>query len=367
MAGWMVVLGSVFAVATAFEVVGGARSLGTREAIERFLAEPPGSTMGLEVESVVILLQGTATAAAVIAAMTAVLGFYALRGDRRARTAMAALAVPLFLTGLAVGGFLTSLVAAACALLYASPSREWFDGKPIPATSFGGFGPGQQERKSGSGAGSPRPDQPSRGPGPDAGQHGGTPPGQHGGTPPGQHGGTPPGQPADRPYGTPYTSPSATATQAPWPSAGTPGPQQGRPPSVSVAVALTLVMTSLVLLLSLVGLVAVLAAPDLMIDEMLRARPDLLDQGMTRELVVVTAITTTVAMVIACLLAIGFAVALLTGKKWGATGLLVMCVLTAVFCMLAALSSLLTLLPGVAALLVLTNVRHRDTRAWVRR
>jgi hypothetical protein len=350
MAGWMVVIGSLFSIFTAFEVVGRVRSIGTREAIERFLSEPPGSGMGLEVESVIQVLQGTATAAAVIAAMTAVLGFFAVRGDRRARTGLAVLAIPLFVTGLAIGGFLTSLVAAACGLLFVSPSREWYDGKPIPASTFGGSG------SAGSGS---TPD----------GLHDAPPEQQAGSqTGPTQPGAGQPGeQPgaAPHPYGVPHSSPYGTATQQPWAAPAERRP--ARPPSVSIAVALTLVASSIVLLLSLVGLVAVAAAPDLMIDEMQRTRPDLLEQGLTREAIVVTALATAGVLVVASLLAIGFAIALVTRKRWGATGLLVMCVLTAVFSMLAAISSLVALLPGVAAMLVLVNVRHRETQAWLRR
>lgn len=343
MAGWMVVIGSLFSIVTAFEVVGRVRSLETREAIERFLAEPPGSGMGLDVEGVVKVLEGTATAAAVIASMTAVLGYFAVRGDRRARTGLAFLAVPLFLTGLAVGGFLTSLVAAACGLLFVSPSREWYDGKPIPTSSLAGPGSGPE---SGGDRGAPHDGPPTHGPG---------------GSPSGQAG--PP--PAEHPYGAPHTSPYVTATRQPWSTPDAPRPT--RPPSVSVAVALTLVTSSVMLLLSLVGLVAIAAAPELMVDEMQRTRPDLLEQGLTREAIVVTALATAGTLVVASLLAIGFAIALLTGKRWGATGLLVMCVLTVVFCMVAALSSVVALLPGVAALLVLVNVRHRQTQAWLRR
>lgn len=346
MAGWMVVIGSLFSIVTAFEVLGRVRSLETREAIERFLAEPPGSGMGLDVEGVIQVLQVTATAAAVIASMTAVLGYFAVRGDRRARTGLAVLAIPLFLTGLAVGGFLTSLVAAACGLLFVSPSREWYDGKPIPASPLGGPGSGEKR------------DSKSAGPAPSGeSQAGPTQPGA--GQPP------PAEQPYGAPHSSPYTSPYATATRQPWPA---PGPErQSRPPSVSIAVALTLVASSIVLLLSLVGLVAIAAAPELMVDEMQRTRPDILEQGLTREALVVTALATTATLVVASLLAIGFAIALLTGKKWGATGLMVMCLLTVAFCMVAAISSFVALLPGVAALLVLVNVRHRQTQAWLQR
>lgn len=352
MAGWMVVIGSLFSIVTAFEVLGRVRSLETREAIERFLSEPPGSGMGLDVEGVIQVLQVTATAAAVIASMTAVLGYFAVRGDRRARTGLAVLAIPLFLTGLAVGGFLTSLVAAACGLLFVSPSREWYDGKPIPASSLGGLGSGQQRDSNPSGQGRPPGETP---PGPSQAGHGPTQPETDRPAPP----------PAQHPYGAPHSSPYATATRQPWTAPD--GPRPARPPSVSIAVALTLVTSSIVLLLSLVGLVAIAAAPELMVDEMQRTRPDLLEQGLTREAIVVTGLATAGALVVASLLAIGFAIALLTGKKWGATGLLVMCVLTVVFCLVAALSSIVALLPGVAALLVLVNVRHRQTQTWLQR
>ena len=38
------------------------------------------------------------------------------------------LAVPLFVTGLVTGGFVSSVVAAAAVMLWFQPARDWFDG-----------------------------------------------------------------------------------------------------------------------------------------------------------------------------------------------------------------------------------------------
>ena len=45
-------------------------------------------------------------------------------------SAITLLAVPLFVSGLVAGGFLSSLVAASAVMLWLEPSRDWFDGKP---------------------------------------------------------------------------------------------------------------------------------------------------------------------------------------------------------------------------------------------
>ena len=131
-AGGMIILGSVFLLLSVWEAVAGLRDIESREAIEEFLADPPGSQLGLTVEGTLQILRGVATVAGVCAAVAAVLGVYALRGHRPARIGLSVLAVPLFVTGIVAGGFLSSIVAVAIALLWLSPSREWFRGEPVP-------------------------------------------------------------------------------------------------------------------------------------------------------------------------------------------------------------------------------------------
>lgn len=324
-AGWLVVLGSAFSVLTAFEVVSGVRSLDTREAIDDFLRDAPGSGLGLDVESAVVALQVTASVAAVCAVMTAVLGVFALRRDRHARLGLTVLAVPLFVSGLALGGFMTSLVAAAAALLWLSPSREWFAGRPLPEGSADRVWPG------GASSSEPRPESTEQNP-------------------------TPYGAP--RPHPTPYGAP-----QASHPGAG--AAPTSRPDAVSIAVALTLVCSGLVLLVAGFGVVTVALTPELVMEELQRQSPELADQGLSRTAILTTSLVTGGLMVVATLLAIGFALGVLARRAWAARGLLVMAVLSAVFGVLASVGSIVAVLPAIAGVVVFRCLRRPDSRAWL--
>lgn len=126
-AGWLVVGGSIGVVVGAFTQVAGLQSLATREAVERYLAEPPGNALDLGVHDVLDIIRVLATVAAVCAAATAVLGYQVLQRSRGARVAVTVLVVPMFLTGLVTGGIAPALVAAAVVMLWFQPARGWFD------------------------------------------------------------------------------------------------------------------------------------------------------------------------------------------------------------------------------------------------
>jgi len=127
-AGYLVIGGSVAVVLGAFAQVAGLRSLATREAVEKYLSEPPGTALGLGVHDVLDIIRVLATVAAVCAAATAVLGYQVLQRSRQARVAVTVLVVPMFLTGLVAGGFAAAIVAAAVVMLWFQPARGWFDG-----------------------------------------------------------------------------------------------------------------------------------------------------------------------------------------------------------------------------------------------
>ncbi|PUA79784.1 hypothetical protein [Nocardioides currus] len=132
MAGAMVMLAGVFVVLSVWDAVSRLRSIETREAIEGFLADAPGRDLGLSVESMIQTLQGIATVAALCSVAAVALGWRVLQGSRQARVVLSVLAVPIFVTGLVAGGFMSSLLAVATAMLWLSPSREWFAGTPLP-------------------------------------------------------------------------------------------------------------------------------------------------------------------------------------------------------------------------------------------
>lgn len=128
LAGWLTMLGSVFVVLLVFDRVSGLHTIETRESVERFLAEPPGRDLGLGVDGVLSIMRTLALVAGGCAAAAAILGWHVLKRSRSARLALTILAVPLFLTGMVTGGFVSSLVAASAVMLWLQPARDWFDG-----------------------------------------------------------------------------------------------------------------------------------------------------------------------------------------------------------------------------------------------
>ena len=124
-------------VVSVFERLGDLRSIESRLAIEEFISQPPGSDLGLDLESVLDLLYVVSMVAAGLATAAAILGFHVLKRSRSARLGLSVLAVPLFLCGLVTGGFLASVVAASVAMLWLSPARHWFAGttpEPVPSS-----------------------------------------------------------------------------------------------------------------------------------------------------------------------------------------------------------------------------------------
>jgi len=128
MAGWMVMVGSVIVVITVFDQLGSLRSVEMREAVQKFLSEPPGEGLGLSVDGTLSIIKALSLVAAGCATAAAILGWHILRRDKGARLALSLLAVPLFLTGIVAGGFFSALVAASALMLWTQPARDWFNG-----------------------------------------------------------------------------------------------------------------------------------------------------------------------------------------------------------------------------------------------
>ena len=136
LAGWLIMVGSVFVVATVFERIAGLQSLEAQREAQRFLSEPPGEGLGVGVQGWLDIVRTVSMVAAGCAAAAGVLGFHVLRRNRGARLALAVLALPLFVTGLVAGGFMSSVVAASAVMLWFQPSRDWFNGvQARPAAS----------------------------------------------------------------------------------------------------------------------------------------------------------------------------------------------------------------------------------------
>lgn len=130
MVAWLTMVGSVIVVLLVFDRLAGLHTLETRQSVEKFLAEPPGSDLGVGVEGVLSAIRTLAMVTAGCATAAAILGYQVLRRSRSARLALTILAVPLFFTGMVTGGFVSSLVAASAVMLWLQPAREWFGDRP---------------------------------------------------------------------------------------------------------------------------------------------------------------------------------------------------------------------------------------------
>lgn len=343
MAAWMVIAGSVIVVLTVFDQVGSLRSLESRNAIQDFLSEPPGSGMGLDVEGVIAILHITSMVAAGCATAAAILGWHVLKRNLHARVALSIVAVPLFVSGLVAGGFVSSLVVAAAAMLWLQPAREWFKtGRWTP--------PAPREKSSSASsifqAGGT--DKPTTDEGPSGSLDQPTQP-----------------PPSTTPYGQPHHLPARGLDSAR--SAATAGPLPPRPRALVVAFVLTAVFASLTVLLATMSVVAMLVAPELVMDELERQRPDLADQGVTPALLRATTVVMAGFLATWSVVAIVIGAMAMTGREWARRGLMISAGATAGCCVMMALGAPFLLVPAAAALATLLNLRRPEVRDWFAR
>lgn len=326
MAGAMVMLAAVFVVLTVWDSVSRLRSIETRESIERFLAGAPGDTLDLSVETMIDVLHGVSIVAALCAVAAVALGWQVLQRSTSARLALSVIAVPLFVTGLVAGGFMSSLVAAATAMLWLSPSREWFAGQPIAEQ-------GRSVAK----------DRLQAWNKPQAGPSVPMPPSLGGSG----------SQPDDQPVSVvPPVGRSGAATPL------------ARPAPVTTAMVLTMVLGGLVFLLTLVSMVVLVTQPDLVVEELRRQNPDLEDNGVTDSLLLSTSYVSGGLVLVWSALAVVLA-ALMAGRRvWAARALLACAALCALVCLIATLASPVALVPAIAAVVTVSCLRRPDVRAW---
>lgn len=311
MAGAMVMLGGVFVVLSAWDEVSRLRSVESRESIEKRMTDIFGSDAGISIESMIQTLHVTAIVAALCAVAAVALGWQVLQRSRGARLALSVVAVPLFITGLAVSGFTSALVVVATAMLWLTPSRQWFAGEPIPEPvkrPQEGMQVWEQTTNQG-----------------------------------------------------PEPTPAVSAPSG-W-SVSADAPEK-RPGPVTIALVLTLVMAGVVLVMTLIGLVLFIAQPDVALEELRRQNPDLDDSGVSDARLLATSYVSGALVVLWSALAIVLAVLTAGRRAWAARGLMICAAVCAVFCLLATLASPVTLVPALAALVTVSCLRRPDARAW---
>ncbi|MEJ7832513.1 MAG: hypothetical protein WKF79_06330 [Nocardioides sp.] len=301
LAAGLIMGGSLVVVLTAFDRVANLRTLDSRRGVEEFLAKPPGDGLGLDVEDVLSAIQVLSMVAGACAAATAILGFQLLQRSRGARLALGIIAVPLFVSGIVTAGFMASMVAAAVAMLWFQPARDWFDGIVREPVS--------------------RPAPAPRGPADQA-------------TPPSPVTLVPPPRPDTRP------APLLWACGITWTFCGLAIVGLG----ISVAVLAT--------------------APDLLFDELNRQNSELADQGMTNDEITSATYATSAVLIVWCAAAIGFAAAAFSRRRWGRSALLVSTAIALALCLAATLASFVMVLPLIAAVVTVSLLLRPETRAW---
>ena len=350
MAAWMIMAGSALVVASVFETITGLHTLETREAVADFLREAPADGLGLDVSGALTALRIVSMVAAACATIAAVLGFHLLKRNRGARLGVTVVAVPLFLTGTVVGGFLSSVVAASAVLLWLQPARDWFDGireRPKPeAPELPTLPP------------APPADSAPQRPGPHIGF--GTPPATQ---PPGQ----PPGQPSGQP---PPVQPLPGQPTYGVPPGMLPGPVAAdqRPTAVIWACCLTWVLSGLVLLVMSTGLALLAADPGRFVDEFHRQNPDLAaQQELTDRAIEVATYLSAGVVAVWALVAIVLAVLVFRRSGWARIVLLVSAAGAGALCIVASFGALPMVVPALVCALTFSLLRRPEVRAWFAR
>lgn len=320
LAGWLIVIGSVMVVGSAFERISGLHSLETQEEIADFLSRPPGDGLGLSVDGAQSALRVLAMVAGGAAAAAAILGYQVLRRSRSARLGLTVLTLPLLVGGVAVLGFVAMLVVVSVLMLWLQPARDWFNG----------VNPQRPVREPVAAGGAPPPHE--------AHQQQSPPPPSTVGWPP--------------------TAPAA-------PPAGAPGGR--RPAAVTGACVVTWVACGLALLLMAFTVLVFATAPDLVFDELRRQDPDFDQGGLSEGELRQAAIVGSALGSLWCLAAIGFAVAVFRGLRWGWVALVITSGAAGVASALLMLGSPVLVVPLAAAAVTMGLLVRSESRAWCRR
>ncbi len=363
-AAWMIMVGSIFVVLLVWDRIAGLHSLDTRKALEPLLDDQRLKDAGIQMNDLLVMIRVVSMVAAGCAAAMVVLGYQTLQRSRGARLALTVLAVPLFVSGLATGGYVSSAVAAAVGTLWLGPARLWFDGKVAASGAQTATHPATRPVW-----------PPPYDPGPSA-QPGPTQPGptQPGPTQPGptQPGPPQPEQPRPQPHwpdGPPpaWAPPPTSQYGAPAAAARSAGPTAGlaaRPTALVWACVLTWIFTSLAATVFATSIVVLAHSPHVVLDKMHQQNPDLASQGVSDHLILVVCYVTCALLVVWSAGAALLAVLAFRRKRLAFYALLVSTACAAVFCLLGVLGSLIVVVPLGAAVMTIVCLVRPEVRAW---
>lgn len=342
MAGWLIIVGSIFVVITAFETISSLHTVEVRESVDRALREQPGKALGIDTETGLTIMRVLAMIAGGCAAAAAILGWHVLQRHRGARLALSVLAIPLLLSGFAAGGFMSTIVAVAAIMLWTPPARDWFDGRQRERVDAVTGGPGA------------RLDAPSAPP-------------------------VAPPTPADPPptaetpepravsgFGTPAPPEAVTGAAVPIPGRPTAaGSKRGvRPGSLVLACTLTWACS----VMGLIGLVLtgalVAGNRDRVLDEAHKQNPNLAEDGITDDMLLTTLWMVLVVFALWGVAAMVLAYLTWIGQDWARITLLVSTCAVAAVAMVAAISAPPILLVVLAAAAAVYLLLRPEVSSW---
>jgi hypothetical protein len=325
-AAWLIMVGSVFVVLMAWDRIAGLHSLDSRHALQSKLSEPWLKGTGLQVTDLMAMVKTFSMVAAASATAMTILGYQALQRSRGARLALAVLAVPLFLTDLLAGGFLSSGIAVAVAMLWLPQARTWFDGGvPVRAGS------------------TPRPTERT-------------------GTPSEQT-----AAPVERtaPPGMAAWAPPPTSVYAARPAAGFGATERSpRPAALLWASVLTWVFSGLSALT--LGLAMLVLADDStkVLDTMHQQNPDLASQGISDHMILVACFVMCAAFIAWALVAAVLAALAFRRVRWAWYALVISTTGVIGICVLGSIGSLFLLVPLAGAAAAISMLVRPEVRHW---
>jgi hypothetical protein len=350
------VVGSLVLVIGLFDTLGRLRTPDMRDAVDEFLSEAPGSTLGIDTAQVIDMMRTLAFVSGALAAMCLVFAVYVMQRHRGARIGFTVVAALLVLT-VPVAGLMPFFLAVAAFLLWLQPSRDWFVGRaPAPAGAatalplLSHVDPGPERRPDPEPADPTGPAEPGAQPPPQAGSWGQP-----------TYGPPPYPQSYGQSYGQSFPPPGyPPAYAASYPVQGQQYPPMSgpssdkRPLTVTVAAVLTWLGagTTALLMVAFVGLLAV--GGDAFVDEFDRAARES-DVAITSDQALAAGWVIAVAFLAWSLIAIVLGILAFRRSNAGRIMLVVSAVMTALFSLVAitSLVSLVTLILGVATVVLL--------------
>jgi len=320
----IVMIGSVFVVLTMWDRIAGLHTLDSRSGLQSFLHDSGLDSSGLTVGDLMSTVKVLAMIAAGCATAMVILGWQTLQRSHGARIGLAILAVPLFVTGLATDGIVSSGVAAAVLTLWLGPARAWFSDAPAPEKE------------------TPQKQPATRAPV------------------------TPPRQAPATPRAVEWAPPTTTAYDV-HPPRRTPARPllRNRPQQLVWACLITWGLTSLIAFVLAGSMVIVAADNASLLDRMHEQDPQLAEQGISDHALLVAVFVMCAVLLAWALAAAAFAVLLFRGHRWAWYALFVSAIAAAVLCLLGVLGSLVVLVPLGGILATIGLLTRPEVRAWL--